>query len=1246
VPTLTAAQGQERLCTAVESATEARFEPDEKAAISADLVRRLALNLALEGEDAARKLTPFGIRIIGAEIRERLDLDNATPSDGGPLAPLEFHDCTLSGGFSGAHARFSRLSFRKCSFGDPPPDEDGCPRPSLNLAGASIGTDLGLRGVKPASATSHLWIRAAGAWIDGEVDLSRSVLKAPQAWASQLVSEPSPDALDLSLAEVRGDFQFMNGGSCSGRINMRGAHITGDVWISAVSLDGAGKECLFLQSTTIGGNLVLDGRPARYDETGGIERLTAVGEIHLLEIKLSGSLNINNMDLQPTPAEAHARPSDDGVCVCLEGARIGGPVSIGAIEPHRPGPNPTAKSTINGRLVLDGMEVTSSIKLKDAQIGLKTEDLDSPATISARSLVAKRVEIRGIEPLLWSEEDKEKPNPKPQMLSVDLAGARIERLKIRTSRFSGYLRARPLICARDVTLDVWVGAEVDLKGSDVGGSLDISDLRADRGLFLRDASIGRALKFKRPPAPDGRLEDLIKARITELTCLPETSLIETLWRYRSGSNVSRVCQVAFLRKRRLIRPLDKPEALEIFVATQGHAVDSPGAAEEYVRLMAAYAGKPEDRAWVVPDPAQLPPFVEFDQAVPGPAAPGVAETPADAIAAEAAPAEVAASAAQPEAAAAHAADSAKGAALIAADASADVNPPASVKDLPAEQFALRPRTEGGKFVVRGCFLHDKHLVRTTFRVMPAHRRVTVDTSFGKLVSPPLRNVPQARELYTYHPTVEQQPAGEQKSLDETNPVAEQKPDEDWVIPPVLKGGQDEKRPAGLQKQLLPYVQPGSSIRGEVDLTDLSCDTLDDGGGRFWGKKLKFRLDRFVYRQATWVNDPPDSGFRNWVRRHVNRLIAERAWPGLIDRFGWKETRLQGEDFWAPWQIRRNWIYQQFRLEPDLSSPTRHRIEQSEYRPQPFEQAIRVARNEGREDFAANFEILKRRIEWSLFSRRSRRLLLMIGIAAALAWLLLRGGPHFVTVAAMASLILLVLIGTRPRSDKYPFSAWLARALLAATVAAGTTAWLAWRDAESWERARDFAIAILILVGLRYISTVSDWLMRNLFGYLRLPINAIVSLIAAFLLGWAAVDVANDRGMLVIDVEPVASVVMRSASDRRVYVGTPRGGPGVHNVACGTEIDEPLYALDVLIPLIDFRQENRCEVGRAIPFDADETNERKPVAYLVELLLGPILDSEGFWSAAKALYAIAGWFLVSLSILTFANANRPRGEPGG
>lgn len=1225
MPTLTAAQGQERLCAAVESATEARFEPDEKAAISADLVRRLALNLALEGEKAARKLTPFGIRIIGAEICERLNLDNATPSDGGPLAPLEFHDCTLSGGFSGAHARFSRLSFRKCSFGDPPPDEDGCPRPSLNLAGASIGTDLGLRGVKPASATSHLWIRAAGAWIDGEVDLSCSVLKAPQAWASQLVSEPSPDALDLSLAEVRGDFQFMNGGSCSGRINMRGAHITGDVWISAVSLDGAGKECLFLQSTTIGGNLVLDGRPARYDETGEIERLTAVGEIHLLEIKLSGSLNINNMDLQPTPAEAHARPNDDGVCVCLEGARIGGPVSIGAIEPHRPGPNPTAKSTIRGRLVLDGMEVTSAVNLKDAQIGLKTENPDSPATISARSLVAKRVEFRGIEPLPWSEEDNEKPNPKPQMLSVSLDGARIERLKIRTSRFSGYLRARPLICARDVTLDVWVGAEVNLKSSDVGGSLDISDLRADHGLSLKDASIGRALKFQRPPAPDGRLEDLIKARITELSCLPETDLIETLWRYRSGSNVSRVCQVAFLRKRRLIRPLDKPEALDIFVATQGHAVDSPGAAEEFVRLAAAYAGKPEDRAWVVPDPGLLPPFVEFDQAAPEAAEPG-------------------AGAAQPEAAAAHAADDAQGEAPSAPDAAAGAGPPASVRDLPAKEFALRPRTEGGKFIVRGCFLHDSHLVRTTFRVMPAHRRVTVETSFGKLVSPPLRNVPQARDLYTYHPTLEPKPAAEQRPPGEANPPAEQTRDENWVVPPVLKGGQDERQPAALKKQLLPYVQPGSSIRGEVDLTDLCCETLDDGGGRFWGKSLKFHLDRFVYRQATWVDDLPQGGFRSWLRRQVNRFIAEHAPIWLIDWRGWRETRLQAGDFWAPWQIRRNWIYQQFERELDLPSPTRHRIRQSEYLPQPFEQAIRVARNEGREDFAANFEILKRRIEWSLFSLRSRQALLLVGMVAALAWLALTGGPHLATFVAMLGLIALIFFATRRGWDRHPVASWLLRALLAVGSGVATAAWLALQEAGPWERTRNFIVAILVLVGLRYISTVSDWLMRNLFGYLRLPINAIVSLIAAFLIGWAAVDVANDRGMLVIDVEPVASIVTRSDSDRRVYVGTPKGGSGARNVACGEEIDEPLYALDVLIPLIDLRQEIRCEVGRAIPFDDREPNERRPVAYVIELLLGPILDSEAFWAAAKALYAIAGWFLVSLSILTFANANRPRGEP--
>ena len=78
--------------------------------------------------------------------------------------------------------------------------------------------------------------------------------------------------------------------------------------------------------------------------------------------------------------------------------------------------------------------------------------------------------------------------------------------------------------------------------------------------------------------------------------------------------------------------------------------------------------------------------------------------------------------------------------------------------------------------------------------------------------------------------------------------------------------------------------------------------------------------------------------------------------------------------------------------------------------------------------------------------------------------------------------------------------------------------------------------------------------------------------------------------------------------------------------CGDEISEPLYALDVLIPLIDLRQENRCEIAAVPP---EERTAR------------PFWGSERLWAWLKALYAIAGWFLVSLAILTFAQANRTK-----
>jgi hypothetical protein len=408
----------------------------------------------------------------------------------------------------------------------------------------------------------------------------------------------------------------------------------------------------------------------------------------------------------------------------------------------------------------------------------------------------------------------------------------------------------------------------------------------------------------------------------------------------------------------------------------------------------------------------------------------------------------------------------------------------------------------------------------------------------------------------------------------------------WPIPPAVSETEnvEPRGLAALEAQLAHYVQTSCAIHGLVDLTDLVCDMLDDDAGRAWGLQARIRMNHFVYARTVWHGrDAEESAptlrrLQNYARVEA----ARRLHPWLLRR-PWIKARLDGADRVCPgWQARLNWIYRQYDT-AGLAMPARYRIGQGEYAPQPFEQAIKVSRAEGREDYAIHFEVEKQKVEWQLFNRRHWIWLTSLGLLSALLWLILTNAE------------------TRDR--------WL--------------------------------IAALLAIGIAGVSHAANFAMRFMFGYLRRPVRAIASLVAAFLIGWAGVHMANVRHLMVIDVEPVATVAFKDKEEIRL-ASEVKNETSARDVHCGGEISEGLYALDVLIPLIDLREENRCEIGSAQ--GREKIGPIEPA--WVDRLFGRMLNSERFWVAAKALYAIAGWFIVSLSILTFAHANRTRGDPAG
>ena len=473
---------------------------------------------------------------------------------------------------------------------------------------------------------------------------------------------------------------------------------------------------------------------------------------------------------------------------------------------------------------------------------------------------------------------------------------------------------------------------------------------------------------------------------------------------------------------------------------------------------------------------------------------------------------------------------------------------------------------------------------------------------------------------------------------------------DWLAGPTL--GDMIDVPAGhsldrLHHQLHGHVQHRTLLRGVVDLENSSCDMLDDHAGRAWGGDVQqIRMNHFVYRRATWATEralrkPTHRRFFSWV----GRAIVEGLWPAWIPLpQRWRKRPLH----WEPWQSRRNWIYHQYPGAFGQPYVFRHKIgHESEYYPQPFEQAIRVARAEGRENIAINFEMLKSRIEWRMFNLRSRWWLGFVGFVAAYIWGLRHGGdPLLIAIALLATMATMlwasffhgILSNAFPRQ-------WVHHPLMEVLFAVPA---IALYFADDWgSRPLHFAIAVLIFIVIRSASWLADLVLRVCFGYLRRPLRAIVTLMIAFLIGWWGVHRANQTGesMFVVDAEPVAGVTLTHA------VGELMGSehnPGAHrDIPCRPTLIEPLYALDVLIPLIDLREESRCEVRR-LPQDGwpepPHADEITSPLELVDALPELTRRNHHFWAVLKVLYAIAGWFIVSLALLTFMQVNRVHAEP--
>jgi len=149
-----------------------------------------------------------------------------------------------------------------------------------------------------------------------------------------------------------------------------------------------------------------------------------------------------------------------------------------------------------------------------------------------------------------------------------------------------------------------------------------------------------------------------------------------------------------------------------------------------------------------------------------------------------------------------------------------------------------------------------------------------------------------------------------------------------------------------------------------------------------------------------------------------------------------------------------------------------------------------------------------------------------------------------------------------------------------------------------------------------------------------PMRALGTLLLCIVVGAGLFGWMDSRNALVIAHTPVTSYV-QEAGDTPKYLksdgqvigdiscGLTAGGAGVVDFAV-TAGRLLVYAADVFVPLVDLREEGKCEVGRV------EGASRQPANWEVAT-----------YQFLKALYATLGWIVTTLALLTFSGVLRNR-----
>lgn len=161
-------------------------------------------------------------------------------------------------------------------------------------------------------------------------------------------------------------------------------------------------------------------------------------------------------------------------------------------------------------------------------------------------------------------------------------------------------------------------------------------------------------------------------------------------------------------------------------------------------------------------------------------------------------------------------------------------------------------------------------------------------------------------------------------------------------------------------------------------------------------------------------------------------------------------------------------------------------------------------------------------------------------------------------------------------------------------------------------------------------------------------RATLTFILCLLLGWVGVTELNQRGYLVQNTSAAATLLAKGKNGELTAV-FPRSTTAADSeeLKCGAAINGLLYAADVFIPLLDLRQEERCDIRSSQAHEIDPFREwaaQRSFWHKLTHSLWALFHAPVLWAQfAKSAYAVLGWVVVSLTILTYSGMLRRWGE---